>query len=106
MRMPIPLPGLAFIDGEGCTPDRGFRVALIPVKFHDNVLTGEDIAGKKFTYVAVERTDFPAIQFYRITVGPINSPQARLRIEQSQGKPFKGLTVKFGRENIEIAKAL
>jgi hypothetical protein len=27
-------------------------VALIPVKLHDNVLTVEDIAGEKFTYVA------------------------------------------------------
>src|SRR5687767_181371 len=96
IRIPIPFPRLAFIDGESRTPDWGFRAALIPVEFHDNVLTGEDIAGEKFTDVAVERTDFSAVQSYRITVGPINSPQARLRIEQPQGKTFKGLTVKFG----------
>src|SRR5687768_14054720 len=103
--MPVPFPRLAFINGEGRTPDGGFRVALIPVKFHDNGLTGEDLAGEKFTNVAVERTDFPAVQFYRVTIGPINCPQARLRLEQPQGETFKGLTVELGGENIEIAKA-
>ena len=54
IRVPIPFPRLTFIDGEGRTPNWGVRVALIPVKFHDNLLTGDDIAGEKFTYVAVK----------------------------------------------------
>src|SRR3990170_1191268 len=105
IRIPIPFPRSAFIDGEGRTPDWGLRVALVPVKLHNNVLAGEDITGEEFTDVAVERTDFPAVQFHRITVGPIYGPQPRLWIEQPQGKTFKGLTLEFGRENIEIAKA-
>jgi hypothetical protein len=62
-----------------------------PEKFYDNVFTGEDIAGEKFTYVAVERTNFTTVRVYRLTVGPVNSPQARLRIEQPQVKPSNGL---------------
>jgi hypothetical protein len=50
--------------------------------------------------------ELPAVQSYRVTVGPIDSPQARLRIEQPQGKTFKGLSVKFGRKDIEITRAL
>jgi hypothetical protein len=61
MRVPVPFPCLAFVDREGRTPDRGFRIALVRAKFHANVLTGEDIAGKKVTDVAVERADFPAV---------------------------------------------
>ena len=80
-------------------------VALIPVKFHDNLLAGDDIAGEKFTYVAIERTNFAAIESSPFAIGPIDSPQTCLRIEQTQGKAFEGLTVKLGRENIEVAKA-
>lgn len=69
MRIPIPFPRLAFIDGKGRTPDWSFRVVLIPVKFHKNTLAGEDITGEKLPYGAIERTNFSAIQFNRITVG-------------------------------------
>jgi hypothetical protein len=71
---------VAFIDGEGRTPDWSFRVALVPVKFHDHVPAGEDITGEKLADVAVERTDFPGVQSYGMTVGPINGPQARVPI--------------------------
>src|SRR6266542_2433897 len=105
VRVPIPLPRLAFIDGERRAPDRSFRVALLPEKFDDDVLTVEDIAREELTGVAVERTDFPTVQFHPTAVGPIDRPQARLRIEQPQSEAFKGLVAKLGREDIEVAGA-
>src|SRR5688500_16816244 len=84
VRVPIPFPRLTFIDGEGRTPDWCFGVALIPEKFHDNLLVGNDIAGEKLTDVPIERTDLAAVQPSLLAVGPIDSPQARFRIEQAQ----------------------
>src|SRR5688572_29007635 len=105
MRIPIPFPRLAFVDGERRTPDWGFRVPLVPVKSHDDALPGEDLTGEEFTDVAVERTNFPAVESYRLAVGPINGPQPGFRIEQPQGKTLKGLALKFGREDVVITKA-
>src|SRR5688572_27256703 len=100
MRRPIPFPRVPFVAGESRTPNWGVRVVFIPVKSHDDVLAGEDVAGEELADVAVERTDVPAVQCRRTAVGPVQGPQAGLRIEQPEGEPFERLTVELGREDI------
>ena len=46
-----------------------------------------------------------AVELGRVAIGPIDLPQARLRIEQPQGEAFEGLSFELGRENIEVAGA-
>src|SRR5919106_3428759 len=96
IRIPIPFPCVALIVGEGRTPDRGFWVAFIPVKSHDDVPAVEDLPGVELANVTVEGTDFPAVQFRRTTVGPIEGPQAGLRIAKPGGKTLKKPTLQPG----------
>src|SRR5215204_4960340 len=75
------------------------------MEFHDNVLAGDNLTAEEFTFVAIERAYFSAVEFDCVAVGPVDRPQARLRIEQSHGEAFEWLAVKLRMKNVEVSQA-
>ena len=74
------------------------------MEFHENVLAGDNLTAEEITFVAIERANLSIVELHCVAVSPVDRPQARLRIEQSDGEAFEWLSVKFRMENVEVAQ--
>ncbi len=64
VRVPIPFPRSARISGKRTAINRGFRVKLIPMEFHDNVFVVDNLTAEEFTYIAIERAYLSTVEFH------------------------------------------
>src|SRR5262245_25025639 len=103
--MPIPLPRSAFVGGKRATVDRSFRVALVPAELHDDVFAVDGLAAEKFTEVAIERAYLAIVEFQGLAVGPVDRPQASLRIEQSHRETFEWTARELRMENVVVGRS-